>query len=225
MKRGEVWWVNYDPSNHQNIYNRRSRIEMRIKTIMIFLLLFLLYSISAIAQTGIDSLKIGDEAPKFFLRDLNDQEVYLSDYSGKKLRQPWKNKEKHVIIVSFFATWCEPCKKEIPHLKSIYNEYKDKKVKIFMIDVGEEKDVVEPFVKEYGIEMPVLLDKYNAAAEKYQAVIKGLAKLPRLFVIDQEGIIRMKKMGFHDEQEFVGSIKGLLEELLTPVAGQTPVPK
>ena len=69
------------------------------------------------------NLKIGDPAPLFVLKSLDDDRVFLRDYCGE-LRQPWKNKTKHVVLVSFFATWCKPCHKEIYELQETIKKYK-----------------------------------------------------------------------------------------------------
>jgi thiol-disulfide isomerase/thioredoxin len=74
------------------------------RSILLFLLLFVLNS-----QVVISSDMIGKEAPLFSLPDLNNEYVALRDLCGEKLRKPWKNKTKHVVVLSFFATWCKPC--------------------------------------------------------------------------------------------------------------------
>ena len=88
----------------------------------------------------------GSPAPTFSLPDLEQNYISLRDYCGEKLRKPWKNKEKHVVIISFFATWCKPCMEEIPHLEAIAQKYRNRHVKIFLIDVGEETQKVADFI-------------------------------------------------------------------------------
>jgi thiol-disulfide isomerase/thioredoxin len=66
---------------------------------------------------GRDSLKVGNLAPSFVMRDLfTDSAIFMRDFTGKTLRDSWKNKNRYVVVLSFLATWCEPCKIEIPLL-------------------------------------------------------------------------------------------------------------
>ena len=100
-----------------------------------------------------DSLRIGDQAPSFSLPDLKNQYIFLRDFCGEKLRKPWKNKTKHAVVLSFFATWCGPCKREIPYLEKLMNQYKDKPVKFYLVDVGEDPSKVKPFVKKSKVKI------------------------------------------------------------------------
>ena len=124
-------------------------------------------------------LKVGDDAPTFFVRDLAETNFFFSD--TLKLGRP--------IVLSFFATWCGPCRLEMPVLDTLSQTYKD--VNFYLINVsgltqGKEKKKEDPIkVKEMvtalGVSLPVLMDKYGKVAEIY-----GVKYLPRLVVIDQE---------------------------------------
>jgi thiol-disulfide isomerase/thioredoxin len=179
---------------------------MKIKSV-----LFLLIYLAAIcyAQDDLQPVKIGDPAPVFSLPDLNNNYIFLRDYSGEKLRKPWKNKTKYVVVSSFFATWCGPCKKEIPYLEKLQKEYKDKDIKFFLIDVGEERAKVNEFLQKNPLKLTVLHDRYQQTAEKY-----GATSLPRLIVIDKNGTIRLIKKGFKDGESFLKEMRTLVEKLL-----------
>jgi thiol-disulfide isomerase/thioredoxin len=172
-------------------------------------LLVLLFNIVLFAQSTGDPLCIGCEAPTFSLPSLDQKYVSLRDFCGEELRKPWINKTKHIVVLSFFATWCEPCKKEIPHLEKLQNEFKDKPVKFFIIDVGEEREKVSQFIQEAGYGLPVLLDRYQKTAERYDA-----KTLPRLFVIDKNGKIQRKQKGFSKAEDFEIEMRELLNMLL-----------
>ena len=148
-----------------------------------------------------DSLKkvvaVGDEAPIFVLKDLSGEYVYLRDYTGKELRQPWKKREKHVVVLSFFATWCVPCRTEIPILGEIAARFTDEPLLIYLVDLEEKAAKIVPFIEELDVSIPVLLDEYGVVAEKY-----GVVALPHLFLIDKEGIVRYFSRGLKDPREF-----------------------
>ncbi len=177
---------------------------------MKFILMMLLGITFAFGQSSTtEKIAVGDEAPTFSLPDLEQNYVALRDFCGKELRKPWINKEKHVVVLSFFATWCKPCMAEIPHLEAIARKYDNKNVKIFLIDVGEDLQKVSEFRKAKQIKLPVLIDRYQTVAEKYDALT-----LPRLFVIDKEGMIRKENKGFSDPQKFEQELAKLLDQLL-----------
>lgn len=180
------------------------------KNILILILLSILFSGLFAGKATVSPLKIGDKAPTFYLKDVNNNDVFLRDYCGEKLRKPWKNKEKYVVVLSFWATWCGPCQKEIPVLQEIMDGYAGQKVKAFLIDVGEKKEKVAPFVQKKKFRLPVLLDVYSmVSTKKYQ-----VPALPRLFVIDQNGIIRHTEEGFNGEQHLRMELKTVLDKLL-----------
>ncbi len=175
----------------------------------IFISLVLILSSVVFAQQTEDPLCIDCEAPTFSLPSLDQEYVSLRDFCGQKLRKPWINKIKHVVVLSFFATWCAPCKAEIPHLTKLMNEFKDQPVKFFLIDVGEEREKVLNFVNSEGVEIPVLLDRYQKTAERFNALT-----LPRLFVLDKNGLIQRKQKGFSNPQDFEIEMRELITLLL-----------
>jgi len=175
----------------------------------VFLSVMIIYSGVLFSQDTLDPLCIDCEAPTFSLPSLDQEYVSLRDFCGQELRKPWINKIKHVVVLSFFATWCEPCKEEIPHLTLLMDEFKDQPVKFFLIDVGEEKEKVLNFINSAGVEIPVLLDRYQKTAERYDALT-----LPRLFVLDKNGLIQRKQKGFSNPQDFQIEMRELLTLLL-----------
>ena len=176
---------------------------MILKSIILFLL-FLRFGDSN------PVLQIGDEAPTFSLPTLDHKYVTLRDFCGESLRKPWKNKTKYVVVISFFATWCKPCIAEIPHLEKLSKDFKGMPVRFYLIDVGEDNNTVAKFIREKNIKLPVLLDRYQKTAEKYDALT-----LPRLFVLDKNGIIQKEQKGFADAETFEKEMIELLSSLLT----------
>lgn len=137
-----------------------------------------------------DSLTVGSPAPTFFLKNLDGAEFYLSNYCGK-LREPWKNKNQSVVILSFFATWCAPCLKEIAVLEDIAVKFAGQDLKIFLINVNEKPELVTPFVKEHQIKFPILMDTYGLVASKY-----GATQLPCYVLIKPDGKIVLLGKGY-----------------------------
>jgi len=171
----------------------------------ILLLLFTVTFITAQDKSAEDSLKVGDPAPTFSLPDLENNYVFLRDYCGAELRKPWINKTKHVVVLSFFATWCAPCKKEIPFLEKLMDEYEGKPIKFYLIDVGEDPEKIRQFINKSDVRLPVLIDRYMRTADKY-----GATALPRLAVIDKEGRIIKLERGFSNGPEFISGMRALL---------------
>ena len=178
---------------------------MMMKRKLIFFFLVLVIS----NQTLLGEIQQGSEAPLFSLPDINNEYVALRDICGEKLRKPWKNKTKHVVVLSFFASWCKPCIAEIPHLQVLKNKYKDESIKFFLINVGEEKDKIQEFLKSQDITIQILMDKYQKVSEKYDAL-----KLPRLIVIDKKGIIQLEQRGFKDGKKFEADLDAIISKLL-----------
>ncbi len=184
--------------------------------VLFFRIPALLLAIAAVAQVSLaqkaDTLAIGQEAPKFLLRDaVSGEAVYLSDYAGKVLRQPWKKQERKVVVVSFWASWCEPCKIEIPLLVNMAEEFKDKPVKMFLINTREDRkmteDSIRAVMKRRGYTLPCLLDATGTVGDRY-----GVRGLPMIVVIDKFGIIRKINRGYHEN--FHLEIAELLRQLI-----------
>ncbi len=157
-----------------------------------------------------DTLDEGSEAPRFMMRNiLTNDGVYLRDFTGKTLREPWKKKERQVVVLSFWATWCQPCKNEIPVLTKLTEEFKDQPVKFFLVNTMEKAEQTEDSVRETykyrNYSIPCLIDP-GTVAEHYS--VRGL---PVLVVIDKFGIVRKINRGYHEN--FQIELAKLLKEL------------
>ena len=167
----------------------------------------------------LDSLKIGDNAPQFVMRNIETNTgVFLRDYTGKLLREPWIKKERHVVVLSFWATWCQPCKNEIPILTNLADEFKDERVKFFLVNTMEKADQVEDSVrqtyKNRGYTLTCLVDPGRYAN------LYTVRALPVLVVIDKFGIVRKINRGYHENFDI--ELKNLIKEL---VKEEEPVKK
>ena len=177
---------------------------VRMISVSVFLVLFLV----SVGFGEQEAPKIGDQASSFYLKTLEGKDFFLRDYCGE-LRPPVIKKKQHVVVLSFFATWCGPCKREIPHLEKIYKRYKSKDVKVVLIDVEEKPPKVSEFLKELQVDLPVLIDRYAAVKQRY-----GIESLPTLFLIGKEGKIRDIRIGYKegDEEEVEKEIQEILAE-------------
>ena len=166
-------------------------------------------------------LKAGDIAPSWALMSGPGKFEFLKTWTeekGKKLRKPMTQPDRHVVVLSFFATWCKPCMKELPHLQNLYEKYEGEKIKFFMIDITEATRTVRgledspkagPFLADKGITMPILNDSRGVAKKRY-----GAKTLPRLYVVDKYRTIRLAKKGFDEGEDFEGELITVIDELL-----------
>jgi len=170
---------------------KRSRPWQEDIFLFLFFIILLPPADAAFAQSSKnDSLTVGSAAPTFFLKNLNGEEFYLSNFCGK-WREPWKSKKQLVVILSFFATWCESCLKEIAELEEMAGKFAGQDLRIFLIDVAEKPGLVTAFMKKHGFKLPVLLDTYGLVAQKYDA-----DKLPRYVLINKDGKIVLHGKGY-----------------------------
>jgi thiol-disulfide isomerase/thioredoxin len=197
---------------------------MTVSKIIIITFSLAIFSSSRSAGANIisqkDSLKIGDAAPYFGMRELiTDTAVYLRDYTGKVLREPSNKKQRHVVVLSFWATYCQPCKNEIPILIKLADQFKDQPVKILLINTLEMAEQTEDSVRDVyqtrGYTLTCLFDATRRYAELYSVRV-----LPVMIVIDKFGIVRHINRGYHEN--FQIELEKLLKEL---VEEQEPVKK
>ena len=152
-------------------------------------------------------LKVGDPAPTFYIRTLEEKNFFMSDTL----------KHDKPIILSFFATWCVPCREEIPVLDSVRQEFPD--MKFYLVDVSglntngkamiEDSLMVAKMINFLKVDILVLMDIYGKTAEKY-----NVKELPTLVVIDPKGIISYMHSGYKqgDENELISILNGYVNE-------------
>tara|TARA_A100001037_G_scaffold304611_2_gene341955 strand:+ start:14319 stop:14930 length:612 start_codon:yes stop_codon:yes gene_type:complete len=171
--------------------------------------------------TADPGLKIGDIAPSWALMSAPGKFEFLKTWTeekGKKLRKPMTQPNRHVVLMSFFATWCKPCMKELPHLENLYQKYKKEKIKFFLIDITEATRTVKgledspkagPFLAKKGLTMPVLYDSRGVAKKRY-----GAKTLPRLYIADKYRTIQLAKTGFKEGEDFEAEVSAVIDRLL-----------
>jgi peroxiredoxin len=140
------------------------------------------------------ALELGDKAPPFVNLDLSRQHVLSKHYLG----QSW-------IILDFFATDCEGCKKELPVIEQLYRDFSDQGLEVIVFATDAEgAEVVSPFFENRPTPLKVLLDHYQVTVKKYE-----VGEIPSLFLIDPEGFIVHKEVGYREDlYEIISSILG-----------------
>ncbi len=151
----------------------------------------------------------GTEAPTFSLPSLSGSRETLRIWCGQELLKPHQNSVHHTVIVSFWATYCKPCEKEIPELEKFYAKHQGENVKVFLISIDEKgAEIVAPFAKERKYQLPVLFDPYKKTAQRF-----GVKSLPALFVIGPDGIIRYSSVGYKEDVSIVETLGDVVKAI------------
>jgi len=154
------------------------------------------------AQTSAMKIKVGQKAPDFTLKTLDGEAVTLSDYFGKK-----------VVMLEFWATWCNICVAEIPSIVKNYEKFKDQGFEVLAITLQSGDDAeIRKVIEEQGIKYPVLIDERLKVATK----IYGLAgPIPLKVIIGVDGVVKYSHVGDfppgEDEIPFV--VEDLIQEV------------
>ncbi|TEU01264.1 MAG: TlpA family protein disulfide reductase [Anaerolineales bacterium] len=136
--------------------------------------------------------EIGAQAPDFALRDLGGNEIRLSDYRGR------------TVLLTFWATWCGPCRLEMPAFESRYQELKDDGFIVLGLNFDEPVEDVRAFRDELGLSFPLLLDPGGSVQRLYR--IRGY---PSSIFVDPQGVVRVVHIGLITE----GQLRDYLVEL------------
>ena len=174
---------------------------MRNKVLYILLLAAALVLVSILLRRPErQGLQVGRPAPDFQLSDLNGNQVSLAQFRGK------------VVILDFWATWCGPCKIEIPWFEEFERENKDKGFAVLGVAMDDDGwDAVKPFAKERAINYRIVLGN-DQVADLYG----GLEALPTTLLIDRDGNIAAVHIGLSGKNEFANSIQELLNAPSNP---------
>ena len=157
-------------------------------------------------------LNPGDEAPMFSgvlhnPESAGVQRVDLSSMVGSDAEEPVK-----AVLISFFATWCKPCKKEMPFLQRLSTEYKEKGLRVLSVAIDKDEaswPQIAQLVAQNHVTYPVVKDRYNLIARQY---LGDKTALPSVFIVDRDGKIAVVKQGYEkDAAEF---LRGEVEKVI-----------
>lgn len=146
-------------------------------------ILSIAFAIVWLQSAKYEPLTVGKEAPDFNLPNLEDKPVKLSDYRGK------------VVFLNFWATWCKPCREEMPSMEVLYKNFEKDGLVILAVSIDRvtTKKDIPPFVKGLSLTFPVLVDSWGQTDKRYK-----LMGVPETYIIDQQGILREKVIGPRD---------------------------
>jgi cytochrome c biogenesis protein CcmG, thiol:disulfide interchange protein DsbE len=145
------------------------------------------YGAPALAQQG-------GTATNFTLPSLDGGDIALADYDGD------------VVIMNFWATWCPPCRAEMPALNRFYEAHRDEGLVILAINEQEDVGTVRPFIQTNNLSFPVLLDSQGRVAQQYTT-----RSFPTTFIIDRDGVIQHVQTGEISEHELEAIVLPLLQ--------------
>lgn len=141
-------------------------------------ILALAFGVVWLQSAKYEPLTVGMAAPDFTLPDLGGKNQKLSDYRGK------------VVFLNFWATWCKPCKDEMPAMQASYDKLRDQGLVVLAVNELEDTEKVIEHVRKHGHTFPVVMDHDNVVANRY-----GVVGLPASFIVDRQGIVREQIMG------------------------------
>ena len=146
---------------------------------------------------GFSVFKDKTSSVNFTLEDLNGKKVSLSDYKGK------------AVMLNFWATWCPPCRREMPSMEKLYSKINKAGFEILAVNIQEDKKTVSDFVSKNKYTFPVLLDTEAEAASIYQ-----IRTIPTTFLVDKKGYLRAVFNGSRewDEKNILDLFKKLAAE-------------
>lgn len=133
-------------------------------------------------------------APDFTLPLLDGGQLRLSSYRGE------------VVLLDFWATWCVPCREEIPHFVELQKKYRDRGLQIVGVSMDDSPDPVHPFYRQFHMNYPVVMGTAEVGS-----AYGGVLGLPIAFLIDRQGRIYSKRMGATDAAVFEKEVNRLLQ--------------
>jgi peroxiredoxin len=153
----------------------------------------LLAALLLAACSGVEGVTQGNFARDFTLQTLDGDKVSLSDYEGQ------------VVLVNFWATWCPPCRAEIPDLEVAYRQHGGEGFTVLGVSVEESAEQVRPFVAAMQMTYPVLLDEKSQVMRQYR--VPGL---PMSLILDRDGVIQVRHVGYLSADQLADYLADLL---------------
>jgi len=155
--------------------------------------ILVIFTVSTLAASSLE----GQVAPDFVLRSATGENLRLSEYRGD------------VVLINFWATWCGPCRQEMPLLDDLYGRYQRVGFSLLGVNIDEDSRRAMQMVQELGVNFPVLFDENKEVSKLYE-----VAAMPVTILVDREGIVRHVHHGYKPgyEEKYLTEIRSLLRE-------------
>ncbi len=165
---------------------------MTRKTTLIALMLSLL-AISSLASSDLE----GRPAPDFALKSATGENLRLSEYRGD------------VVMINFWATWCGPCRQEMPLLDELYSRYQRVGFNLLGVNIDDDSRRAMQMVEELGVDFPVLFDARKEVSKLYE-----VEAMPVTVIVDRQGVVRYVHLGYKPgyEEKYLDQVRSLLRE-------------
>jgi peroxiredoxin len=151
---------------------------------------------AALRPAGLDvKAEEGALAPDFLLGRLDDGELRLSDLRGR------------AVVLNFWATWCAPCRTEIPQFVEAYGRFRDQGLVIVGVNMQEGKGIVRPYAEDFGMDFPIAIDVDGEVGDAYR-----ILGLPTTYFIDRDGVVRSVFTGPFERSEGGTDVRGAIEQ-------------
>jgi len=153
--------------------------------------------LALLSAGGALALEVGGTAPDFTLKSRNGENIKLSELRGE------------VVMVNFWASWCAPCRQEMPLLEELYDRYADLGFTLLGVNVEEDSNAALELLKEIPVTFPILLDTENRVSRLYKVVA-----MPSTVILDRDGRVRYVHKGYLPgyEDEYRKQVKELIRE-------------
>jgi peroxiredoxin len=147
--------------------------------------------------TSLNALELGQTAPDFTLKSMTGTNLKLTEQRGK------------IIVINFWASWCGPCRKEMPVLQKMYDKYQDLGVSVWGVNVEQENQAGRDFLADLNLSFPILFDASNTISAMYQ-----VEAMPTTIIVDRDGLVRYAFKGYKPgyEKKYAKAIKKLVRE-------------
>jgi peroxiredoxin len=167
---------------------------MRNQTPVTIVASFLLVSLGALTASALDA---GERAPELGRADLDGNTIRMAGLRGK------------VVVVDFWATWCEPCREELPVLNRLYRRHRSEGLVVVGVSVDNAEDNVREFLGEFPLAFPIIHDSGHQIAGRYAP-----PSMPSSYIIDRRGVVRHVHQGYRarDAEVITREIRALLAE-------------
>lgn len=156
-----------------------------------------LFSLVTLVSASSQALSLGENAPDFTLKTMSGSNLNLAEQRG------------NIIVINFWASWCGPCRTEMPILQDFHNQYEDLGVAVWGVNVEQENQAGLDYIKELGVDFPIFFDASNQISAAY-----NVEAMPTTVIIDRHGKVRSVFRGYQKgyEKKYAKVIKQLIRE-------------